>query len=172
MSPLVQQYPKARRAAAGDSGNDRSTPRWIFDPLNGEWGFTLDAAASPRNAKCAEYFTKETDGLLRSWAGHRVWCNPPYRGLEAWVAKAWAEMRAECRGVVMLIPANRCEQPFWQQYVEPFRDLPMPGDLRLNTRFLAGRHTFDKPDSLIRRSDKAPFGLVLLIWTHFRDLIP
>ena len=46
-----------------------ATPQDFFDKLNDEFNFTLDAAASPDNAKCANYFTEEQDGLVQSWGG-------------------------------------------------------------------------------------------------------
>ena len=46
-----------------------ATPQDFFDKLNDEFHFTLDAAASPDNAKCANYFTEEQDGLVQSWGG-------------------------------------------------------------------------------------------------------
>ena len=36
-----------------------ATPQDFFDKLNDEFHFTLDAAASPDNAKCPVYFTEE-----------------------------------------------------------------------------------------------------------------
>lgn len=53
------------------------TPPALFEELNAEFGFTLDAAASDTNAKCDTYFTLETDGLKQSWEGQTVFCNPP-----------------------------------------------------------------------------------------------
>ena len=46
-----------------------ATPQDFFDKLNDEFHFTLDVAASPDNAKCANYFTEEQDGLVQSWGG-------------------------------------------------------------------------------------------------------
>ena len=46
-----------------------ATPQDFFDKLNDEFHFTLDVAASPNNAKCANYFTEEQDGLVQSWGG-------------------------------------------------------------------------------------------------------
>lgn len=37
--------------------NDWETPQDLFDELDREFHFTLDAAASPSNAKCAKYYT-------------------------------------------------------------------------------------------------------------------
>lgn len=151
--------------AVRDSVDDRSTPNALWMPLMLEFGFTLDAAASKRNAKCARFYTRETDGLLHSWRGERVWCNPPFSRLEPWVAKAWFEMRAGCDLIVMLLPANRCEQRFWQQYVEPFRDGDPRDGIRLRTRFLPGRPKFIPPDRETPvPGGRPPFGCVLLIW--------
>lgn len=52
-----------------DAVDDRRTPRALFDPLNAVHRFTLDAAASDDNHLCDAYFTRHTDGLLRSWGG-------------------------------------------------------------------------------------------------------
>lgn len=64
------------------------TPQDLFDRLNDEFHFTIDACASKDNAKCKRYFTKEQDGLKQDWTGEVVWCNPPYgRQLPLWIKK-------------------------------------------------------------------------------------
>lgn len=82
-----------------------STPDWLFDLLNAEFHFTLDAAASAHNAKCKRYFTEEQDGRAQDWGQEIVWCNPVWaaRLLRAWVRKAY---EARCSGatVIMLLP--------------------------------------------------------------------
>lgn len=45
------------------------TPIDFFNELNNEFNFTLDVCASPENAKCDKYFTKEIDGLKQTWGG-------------------------------------------------------------------------------------------------------
>lgn len=73
---------------------DWMTPQALFDVLNLEYRFTLDPAASRENAKCPKFFTKEDDGLSQSWAGERVFCNPPYgKETPAWVEKGLRECR-------------------------------------------------------------------------------
>jgi phage N-6-adenine-methyltransferase len=135
--------------------NDRGTPKDLFTKLDEEFRFTLDVAATSVNAKCGRYYTKADDGLVQSWQGERVWCNPPYDVLHPWVEKAWSS-NAEL--VAMLIPANRTEQPFWQNLIEPNRD----GGGALSTRFLAKRRSFVHPET--GPMGQAPFGLVLLVW--------
>lgn len=151
-----------------DDVDDRRTPRAFFDPLNSLHCFTVDAAASAENALLPVYWTRETNALIQSWRGHRVWCNPPYSAIEPWVAKAWTEMReGGCESITMLLPANRCEQGWWQRHVEPFRDMNSLGeDVELLTRCLRGRMRFDWPKGreVPAKGDRPPFGLVLLDW--------
>lgn len=45
------------------------TPQALFDKLNDEFHFTLDAAANETNHKCDQYFTAEMDGLQQNWGG-------------------------------------------------------------------------------------------------------
>jgi phage N-6-adenine-methyltransferase len=146
-----------------DEIDDRTTPWELFTPIAERFGgFTLDAAAAPHNARCAKYYTRHDNGLMRSWDGERVWCNPPYSDLGQWVAKARAEaMRADL--IVMLLPANRTEQAWWQDHVEPYRDGRHPTGPRIE--FLRGRLRFIKPGQTeIRPNERPPFGCLLAIW--------
>lgn len=72
---------------------DWRTPKQLFDQLDQEFHFVLDAAATAQNAKCSLFFTPETDGLSQSWdCGGAVFCNPPYgRDIGKWVKKAYEE---------------------------------------------------------------------------------
>lgn len=162
------------RRGADDEIDDRGTPQDFFDKLDAEFHFTLDVAAAPHNAKCAIYYTRAADGLIQPWTGS-VWCNPPYSGLGDWLTKAWYEWEREAWGhqgyqywrhpvdsIVMLLPANRPEQPWWQAYVEPYRDRP---GSPLTVRFLPGRLRFIKPGATeIKPNERPPFGCCLLVW--------
>lgn len=158
----AQNHPQQTGSrGALDEVDDRGTHPDYFDPWNERFGgFTLDVAAAPHNAKCDRYFTRKDDGLSQSWAGERVWCNPPYSDLYSWVKKAHDE-RAWARGIVMLVPANRCEQRWWQELVEPYRD----NSGILKVEFLPGRMRFIRPNATIGpKGDRPPFGCCLLIW--------
>jgi phage N-6-adenine-methyltransferase len=146
-----------------DEVDDRGTEPEFVRGLEARFGepFTLDVAAAAHNAKAPRYFTRADDGLVQSWAGERVWCNPPYSDLYAWVAKAWSEWEGT-RGIVMLLPANRVEQRWWQELVEPIRD--RAGSV-LRVEFLSGRMRFIRPTAVIGpKGDRPPFGCALLIW--------
>ena len=163
------------RRGALEKVDDRRTPDAIFLPLDEEFGFTLDVAASPENAKCHHYYTLDDDGLTKPWASERVWCNPPYSDCGAWAAKANAEMRrgfASFRRpevVVMLLPANRTEQRWWQQEIEPGRRAGL-----IETRFLPGRPRFDVPEGTYTdpRGNRPPFGCVVVIWRRAAAVQP
>lgn len=144
---------------AKDFVDDRETDPAMFNELHQRFGFTLDVAASPHNAKLPRFFTAEDNGLERSWAGERVWCNPPYSDIKPWVQQAHLEMDAPL--IVMLLPANRTEQAWWQDWVEPFRDRGG----RLRTEFIRGRTRFIAAgDTEIKPNARPPFGCVLLVW--------
>lgn len=143
--------------------DDRGTRPEVFDPLQAEFNFTLDVAASDLNRKCVRYFTREQDGLAQSWHGARVWCNPPFSNLAAWAAKAVQEtVGGGCPLVVMLLPNNRCEQIWWQKHVEPYRDCGMG----VSVRFLPGRPRFVIPANVTTplKGDRPPFGLCVVVF--------
>jgi phage N-6-adenine-methyltransferase len=155
----------AKRGAV-DAVDDRGTDQAFFDTLSERFGgFTLDVAAAEHNAKCDAYYDAEHNGLMRPWLG-RVWCNPPYSDCGAWVRKAWAQWELNQLPpdlIVMLLPANRVEQGWWQDHVEPYRD--QPGS-PLRVEFLRGRMRFDRPGwTKPTKGDRPPFGCCLLIWS-------
>ena len=103
----------AGAAALTSDREDWETPQALFDKLDADWHFTLDPCATPENAKCSRFYTKEEDGLSKSWEGEVVFCNPPYgRNIKEWVKKA-AEENAD---VVMLIPA-RTDTSYFHDYI-------------------------------------------------------
>lgn len=92
------------------------TPQDLFDRLDAEFGFDLDACALPQNAKCAAYYTPEQDALSQPWDGV-VWCNPPYgRNIGKWVQKAREENRRNNNYIVMLLPA-RTDTRWFHDYI-------------------------------------------------------
>lgn len=131
---------------------DWETPPEIFQPLNQEFHFTLDAAASHQNAKAEHYFT--TRSLEESWAfGGSVWLNPPYgRGIGRWVRKASEEARLGST-VVCLLPARTCTK-WWHDYIWD-RNAPRPS---VEVRFLKGRVKF------VGAEHAAPFPSVVVVF--------
>lgn len=126
------------------------TPAEFFARLDSEFHFTLDVCATKENAKCSLFFTREDDGLSRSWnTSGSVWMNPPYgRTIGEWIHKAANEARTFGRPVVCLIPA-RTDASWWHEIV--LREAK-------EIRFVRGRLDFAGPRL------KAPFPSAVVIF--------
>jgi phage N-6-adenine-methyltransferase len=119
----VVRIPKGRPLLPPEAKTvEHETPPNIFDPLNEEFGFTLDAAAASENTKCEQFFSMENSGLINSWRGHKaVWLNPPYnvKSLIQFTAKALAEVLLHDLTVVLLVPCKTDQkwfQDLWKEY--------------------------------------------------------
>jgi len=120
---------------SSDTG-EWETPQWLYDELDLEFDFDLDAAANDDNTKCEWYFTEQDNGLLIPWFNgqegvRNVWVNPPYgRGVGVWVQKAYIESQRGAT-VVMLLPA-RTDTAWFHDWILG----------RAEIRFLRGRLKF------------------------------
>src|SRR5262245_38193793 len=122
-----------------------ATPRDLFARLDAEFGFTLDPCATPENATCGNFYTKEEDGLVKPWYGH-VFRNPPYGAtIGRWMEKAWRESQ---RGalVVCLVPV-RTDTAWWHNFAA-----------RGEMRFLQGRLRFGNA------ANSAPFPSAIVVF--------
>lgn len=126
------------------------TPQSFFDELNKEFHFDLDPCALPTNAKCADYYTPDQNGLLQDWGGRRVFCNPPYgKQIALWVRKCYEESRKADTLVVMLIPA-RTDTSYFHDYIYHKAEL----------RFIRGRLHFSES------KHNAPFPSMVVIFNQ------
>ena len=92
------------------------TPPEIFEPLNEEFAFQVDAAADSVTTRCERFIT---DALgPNEWPGALIWLNPPYgRKLEPFVRRAADEAdKGDTRTIVALIPF-RCRAAWWHECV-------------------------------------------------------
>jgi phage N-6-adenine-methyltransferase len=136
---------------------DWETPQPLFDRLNEEFNFTLDAAASKENSKCKRWLEKPA-GLVQPWHTHApkgsaIWVNPPYgRGINEWMMKCAKEGLSAT--VVALVFA-RTDTRWFHDWVAPFA---------LEVRFIKGRVKF-------RRGEKvgpAPAPSMVVVWGPHR----
>lgn len=157
------------------NSDEWATPADLFALLDREFGFTLDAAATAENAKCAKFFTKEDSALerdwqryaARDWAGVQsattitaeargaVWLNPPYsRGLQAAFLEKARKEAGKFRGptVVCLIPA-RTDTKVWHETIFG----------QAEVRFLKGRLRFGDAEA------SAPFPSALVVFGGDRE---
>jgi len=146
-----------------DDVDDRRTPPDLLAEcmdLAGVSQFHLDVAANDENHLADAWFTSSWSGLNLPWRG-RVWCNPPYSDIGPWVEHA-IDQSPWCETIAMLLPANRTEQAWWQDLIEPGRR-----DGTLEVFFLRGRRRFDRPGWTVPvKGDRPPFGLVLVVWRN------
>ena len=125
-----------------------TTPQWLFDALDAQFHFTLDACATPESAKCRRYFTKTDDGLKQKWFG-RVFMNPPYgREIGKWIKKGYQESQSNAEVVVCLLPA-RTDTQWWHDHC-------MKGEVY----FIRGRLRFGDAENA------APFPSVVVLFQN------
>jgi phage N-6-adenine-methyltransferase len=100
-----------------DTKNSWGTDPAVFDALNKEFNFSLDAAANHKNNKVPNnYLTKEDDALSKDWEYEilkvtsrnlNVWINPPYgKGYIKKFMQKCIEQKAKGVTSVMLVPAT------------------------------------------------------------------
>lgn len=157
-------------ARVAEQLDERYTTRTTMDlcmKLAGVDSWDLDAAACEMSHWAPRWYSLTESGLEHPWGG-RTWVNPPFSELRPWVERGWEQIH-RCERIAMLLPANRTEQPFWQELVEPFRDrVRKEGFADLSTHHLPGRIQFGNPGNPlgINTKNSPPFGCVLLVWRH------
>ena len=136
---------------------DWTTPIWLFDKLNEEFHFTLDAAASDENHLCDKWYTESTNGLTHSWENEVVFINPPHDIQDAFITKAFNEWHSYGSTVVMLIP-SRTDKKIFHNLIAHYA---------AQIRFLKGRLKFGGC------KDSAPFPSAIIVFSnnHYHERV-
>jgi len=134
---------------------DWATPWHLFNVLDAEFNFVLDAAASEENYKCPVYLTENS--LDVSWweisRGGAVWLNPPYgREIGSWIEKAYLESTCGC--VVVCLIFARTDTRWWHNWAMKAAEI----------RLIKGRLKFEGATS------SAPAPSCLLIFDESRKV--
>lgn len=109
-----------------------STPLQVYRDLDAEFRFTMDPC--PLGSVL---------GLMKSWKGRRVYCNPPYGpGILKWLRKS-----AEAELAVYLLP-SRTDTVWWHGWALKAEEI----------RFIRGRLKFGNSKK------SAPFPSVILVF--------
>jgi len=139
--------------------NEWSTPQEFYEQLNKEYRFTLDPCCTRETAKCDHFYTKEDDGLSKSWEGHTVFMNPPYgREIKDWIKKAYNEGQKRDTLVVCLIPA-RTDTKYWHDYCMRANEIQF---VKGRLKFGSGKGSAPFPSAVVVFSrEVTPFGVVV-----------
>jgi phage N-6-adenine-methyltransferase len=126
-----------------DNSDEWETPQWFYELLNNEFNFTLDPCATNKNHKCDKFYTEADNGLVQSWDGEVVFCNPPYSDVKSWLEKGFHSKAVS----VFLIPC-RTDTKFFHEYCAKAKEI----------RFLKGRLKFSNS------KNSAPFPSCIVIF--------
>ena len=135
------------RALFTSNSDEWTTPQELYKELNKRFKFTLDPCSTNENHLCDKYFTKEDDGLSKSWKGETVYVNPPYSNIKKWVEKCYMEHKTNGTSVVMLIP-SRTDTIYFHNYIYHKADI----------EFIKGRLHFSNS------KNSAPFPSMIVIY--------
>ena len=135
------------KALFSSNSDEWATPQDIYNKLDREFHFDLDPCSTIENHKTDLYFTVEQDGLKQNWAGHKVFCNPPYSNISKWVEKAFRESKNDHTIIVLLIPA-RTDTRYFHNFILN----------RAEIRFIKGRLKFGN------QKNSAPFPSMIVIF--------
>ena len=140
----LRPRPPAHVSATRDS---RGTPPELYAALDAEFRFTLDPCPLDTSATAGAPLWGK-DGLRRSWAGERVFCNPPYSSIAQWIGK-----HPEAGLAVYLLPV-KSDMGWWHDHV-------MRAD---EVRFIRGRLRFQSMNG------GAPFPSVVVVFDKWGGL--
>ena len=114
-----------------------STPALLYEALNREFLFTFDPCP----------LRSDADGLAVNWPG-RVFINPPYSNIRAFIEKGLLELRKNADLLVYLVPSRTDTR--WMH------DLVLPRASEI--RFIRGRLKFGES------KNSAPFPSMLCVF--------
>lgn len=141
--------------------NEWETPKNIFNHLNEEFNFDLDAASTDQNNLCQDYYTAEDDALSKDWSEYNsVWVNPPYGRMIGKFIKKGYEESLKGVTVVFLIPA-RVDTKWWHEFCSKGEVKFIKGRLKFDNRSLPSY----KEDGTHKKSP-APFPCALVIFRN------
>jgi len=127
------------------------TPRYLFNALNIEFGFTLDVCASDENSLCDHHFTKEDNALVQQWYCYSAFMNPPYSQTLEFLAKASQQAKQLDITVVALVNANT-DTKWFSKAVCSAQEI----------RLITGRIGFIRSDG--KKANGNTKGQCLIIW--------
>lgn len=115
--------------------NNWTTPKELFNILDNQFHFTLDACADEYNHLCDKYYTEQDSCLNHSFENEVVFMNPPYsRNMRVFIKKCYDEARIHNAKIVLLVPSRTDTQWFHNYIYNRFN---------VQIEFIKGRLHFD-----------------------------
>ena len=139
------------------ANDEWQTPLELFNKLDKEFDFWLDACCSCGNCLCPEgIFSEDDNSLYLNWAEEQlgsIWMNPPYsRGnIDQFCQKAYEESQKGCT-VVGLLPLRSAS--WFHKYVMKAHEI----------RFLTRRIKFIDPDTGKPSIGSPNFDSIIVVW--------
>lgn len=140
------------KALFTSNSDEWETPLEVYTKLNERFRFTLDPCSTKENHLCDKYYTKEENGLFKSWKGETVFVNPPYSEIKKWVEKCYKEYETNGTTVVMLIP-SRTDTRYFHNYIYHKAEI----------EFIKGRLHFSNS------KNSAPFPSMIVIYQQMEE---
>jgi site-specific DNA-methyltransferase (adenine-specific) len=149
------------------------TPQWLFDALNAEFHFSVDAAADAQTTKCPVWFGPGAfldDALLvpwidvahtMGWVRPTIFVNPPYsnklkRPIEPWVEQA--AKAGESITTVAILP-YATQTKWWAEFVYG------PLYRAVQIRRFHHRISFDPPLGSGKAKLNANVNTAIVVWS-------
>lgn len=154
---MSRQHPEKWRAAFLSNKQDWATPsplviatchRYLVEP------FAWDACAYEHTSVGkVGYYSEEDNALEQPWAppgtprDWAVWCNPPYKGIQSWVKKAYEEsLTLAPEQSIWLLTFARTDTRWWHKYVKHARRVIF---LKGRVKFVGGKASAPAPSVLV-----------------------
>jgi site-specific DNA-methyltransferase (adenine-specific) len=149
---------KRKTAVMVTGKNDWETPKELYDLLDNEFGFWIDAACTEKNKMCLYGYTKEKNAMYQSWYEDAMriadgateypalFMNPPYSNgmINHFMAKALEE--SEKGAVIVCLVPVQSDAAWWHDYVMSASEI----------RFIRGRVKYIGYDENGKRIKNSP----------------
>lgn len=154
-----RKKPRVEHRSKKTGGRDNwGTPAPLVKALEGIFGkFTIDLAASKRNAVCRKFIDKKKDFFKYVFSKEKGvgFLNPPYSEAKKFIARAAAVSHSKFKVVVLI--ASRTDTDMFHQSVRDYKCKSVV--------FIAGRIRFKGA------KDSAPFPSVLFVFGGESELM-
>lgn len=127
--------------------NERYTRKKLREALQHRFRFQVDAfghPGAPMSQLIGAWYTKADNAYRQDFKKRRTFFQPPWDQIAEAVAFIHGQADKGMPLGVLLMPANRGEQPYWHQYIEPYR--PDRGGSGVRLEMIEGRENYGNPD--------------------------